>query len=504
MTRLITFYESLTMYRFILGTLLMGAILSFFLSLLQLLPFSFQQLIISLFVVCAVSFLSNKLFYRIFRAIENHESSLISALILFFVLAPPVNTNDIVIIVLGSIIAMASKFLIAVNAKHCTNPVAIATLLLGILGFGNAIWWAGSAVLLPFFAFFGFLLVTKIRRWDMVAACVFSALIVFSLTRLQQGIAIPDSIKQLFLSWPLIFFATIMLTEPLTTPGRMRYRILYGMIVGVLFVSDFSFGPIFSSPEFALVIGNIVSYLTGSKTKLLFIVRKPSCIADGIYEISIPKDKKFHFIPGQYMEWTLEDVPYDMRGNRRFFSFASSPTESEIKIAMKIPKEKMSMFKKMLLDTSRIRRMSGDHVAGDFLLPDDQTKKLVFIAGGIGITPFRSMMKYLLDVNQQRDIILFYFARSEKEFAYKDVFEDAHFRINMRVVYSITGSDLPQNWSGEKGKLTGEMIMKHCFDYKERLFYVSGPNSMVRQTIREIRLIGVSRFAIRTDYFPGY
>lgn len=496
--------NAVTMYRLILYSLIAETIIAFILTALGQLPFSVSQLFFSLVLIGLTAFVTDKALAALFRATTNYESSIISSLILFFVIAPITDTNDTLIIILASILTIASKYLLAINKKHIFNPVAIALFIIGLLGFGNAIWWAGSVVLLPFFALFGFFLVRKLRRFKLVLSFMLAAISTLTLFNLQNGVAPATSITQIFTSWPLVFFATVMLTEPLTSPGTKKLRVIYGAIIGVFFGSQFSFGPIFSSPEFALIIGNIFAYLTGSREKLFLTFKEKKEIAENIYEFSFSHTRKFAFKPGQYMEWTLPNVPLDSRGNRRYFTISSAPTEEEIKISIKYIPDQSSNFKKSLHLLKPNNLIIANQLGGDFVLPNDPNKKLIFVAGGIGLTPFRSMLQYLLDMKGKRDIVFFYFAATEKEFAYKELFETAAKQMPLKIVYSVTGKEVSKNWHGETGRLSAELIEKYCPDYKERTFYLSGPNMMVENYKKQLHALRVDSKNIITDYFPGF
>jgi ferredoxin-NADP reductase len=114
-------------------------------------------------------------------------------------------------------------------------------------------------------------------------------------------------------------------------------------------------------------------------------------------------NKKLAFLPGQYVEWTIAQKKQDSRGNRRYFTIASSPTEPDIELGIKYYPNP-SQFKQTLASITPDTKMMIGSLSGDFTLPIDPTKKLVFIAGGIGVTPFRSMIKYLIDKNEKRGI----------------------------------------------------------------------------------------------------
>jgi ferredoxin-NADP reductase len=144
-------------------------------------------------------------------------------------------------------------------------------------------------------------------------------------------------------------------------------------------------------------------------------------------------------------------------------------------------------------------------LAGDFTLPQDPAKKLAFIAGGIGVTPFRSMIKYLIDKNEKRDIVLFYSNKTQDEIAYKDIFDMAQKQFAMKTIYTLSDeTKLPEGWTGDKGFLTADKVKTFLPDYKERTFYLSGPHGMVAAFEKTLSEIGVPKRQIKTDYFPGF
>src|SRR5258708_7714463 len=88
-----------------------------------------------------------------------------------------------------------------------------------------------------------------------------------------------------------------------------------------------------------------------------------------------------------------------------------------------------------MLDMEIGNQIIASSLAGDFKLPNDKTQKLVFIAGGIGITPFRSIVKYLIDTNEKRDIVLIYSDKTKDMMVYKDIFDEAVTKLNLKVIY---------------------------------------------------------------------
>jgi ferredoxin-NADP reductase len=144
-------------------------------------------------------------------------------------------------------------------------------------------------------------------------------------------------------------------------------------------------------------------------------------------------------------------------------------------------------------------------LAGDFTLPEDKNKKLAFIAGGIGITPFRSMIKYLLDLEEARPITLFYSNKYANEIVYADIFHQADKNLGIKTVYTLTETEfVPSGWLGKIGRINEVMIKSEVPDYSERIFYLSGPHTMVTAFEDVLRGMGISKNKIKTDFFPGF
>jgi ferredoxin-NADP reductase len=226
-------------------------------------------------------------------------------------------------------------------------------------------------------------------------------------------------------------------------------------------------------------------------------------LSSDTYEFAFDRQKDFQFIPGQYMEWTLPHKKIDSRGNRRYFSISSSPTENKLTMTVKFY-DPSSSYKKELLNSQSGKQIIAAQVAGDFVLPKDLKQPLAFIAGGVGIAPFRSMIQYIIDKSLLVDIVLLYTNRTVSDILYADVFEKA--RANgVRVVYNLTDlQNLPHRWGGTSGHITPDSIKQIIPDYQKRVYYISGPQLMVQNFERTLRDSNVNSSQIKTDFFPGY
>src|SRR5262249_43817561 len=135
-----------------------------------------------------------------------------------------------------------------------------------------------------------------------------------------------------FRSSPLLFFAFVMLTEPLTSPGRRLPRLAFAAIVGFLFAPNVHIGGFFFTPELALLTGNLFAFAVGPKGRLQLTLRRIERTAADCYDFVFHSPRKLDFRAGQYLEWTLALPRTDSRGNRRYFTVASAPSEGSIRL----------------------------------------------------------------------------------------------------------------------------------------------------------------------------
>jgi glycine betaine catabolism B len=224
--------------------------------------------------------------------------------------------------------------------------------------------------------------------------------------------------------------------------------------------------------------------------------------AQGVYDYVFRSNRPLTFASGQYLDWTMQLRSPDNRGNRRAFTIASSPSESKVRLGVKFYPHP-SAFKQGLLNLKPGDQIYASQLAGEFTLPKAADEKMAFIAGGIGVTPFRSMVQHMVDTGDGRSVVMFYGNNQADEIAYADVFSRAEMAIDLRTLYAV--ADAKENETNfHRGFIDAAMIKAEMPDYLERLFYISGPRSMVVKFEKALSELGIHRSRIKTDFFPGF
>src|SRR5258706_13258794 len=275
--------NSITMYRLVLYYLIFLLVVALIYSIFGVFPFGPVPLIFSTAILVGVCYLTNKLLEKIWRVQINIESFYITALILVLIITPVMSVNGIMFLVIAAIIAMASKYILNIKGKHIFNPASIAVLVTAFAIHGYASWWIGTLAMFPF-TLAGVLIVRKIRRFDLVFYFILTAIISTFGTNVVRGNGnVLLIFKNIFIDSPILFFAFIMLTEPLTTPPTKVLQSIYGALTGVFFV-PLHIGAFFTTPEIALTFGNVISYLVSPKEKLLLRLKEKVKLTNSIYD----------------------------------------------------------------------------------------------------------------------------------------------------------------------------------------------------------------------------
>lgn len=482
-----SFLNKITMYRLLFQGLAIVAIATIALSYLGYVAQEGTALLISLGILFVVAYLTDIFFAKVLGVTRNIESVFITVLILFFLLVPAIQISDAVTLVIGAFLAISSKYLFVVGKRHIFNPAAFAAAVLSLAGTGAVVWWVGTPYLFPLVAILGLLIVRKVRRFDLFLTFVLTSIAVSVASVLSDGGSLAGLFSNIFFSGPLLFMGTIMLTEPLTAPRMKKHRIIYAFIVGVLFSIPFDLGPLYVSPALALIIGNLYTFFVSNTQRLTLIFKEKIQLAPTLFEFVFEPSEALTFSAGQYLEWTLGHTKPDARGNRRYFTIASAPGEETIRLGVRISTPSSS-FKSALINLAPGDSISATALGGEFILPKDLQTKIVCIAGGIGITPYISMLRDMERKGEKRNMTILYFAASDADFAYLDV-------LNRASEHGVTILPLV-------GRITKEILQPHLSD-TDSLVYISGPDGLVRTTKDIVRDIGVPASRVKTDYFPG-
>jgi ferredoxin-NADP reductase len=210
-------------------------------------------------------------------------------------------------------------------------------------------------------------------------------------------------------------------------------------------------------------------------------------------------EKPISYIAGQYIELTLKHDNPDERGEKHWFTLSSPPGHDLVSITTKYAgDDKSSTFKKALFHLEPDAELAMSEPMGDFVLPKDASIPLVFVAGGIGLTPFHSIFEWLADHGEHRDITFMYGVRSEEEIIFQNTFERAG------VHATIIVSEPSDTWGGERGELSAELVLGLAKPSDSALIYLSGPEPMIENLEKQFKAADIKASQLVTDFFPGY
>ena len=201
---------------------------------------------------------------------------------------------------------------------------------------------------------------------------------------------------------------------------------------------------------------------------------------DDVWSLYFSRPAALQFEPGDYVDVEV-DIKNSTLGDRRWLTISSSPTKDYIRFTTRLTPG--SEFKKALLSLEVGQKIQVSPPIGTFHLPRLLSKKILWIAGGIGITPFLSMSEWLLDKSQSRDISCLYFAKKQQHIFYD----------SLEKVASV--KQLTSQY---------ENITSLGHDFKEREIFLSGPQNFCMEYYQQFLESGIKRQQLHLDYFPGY
>lgn len=229
-------------------------------------------------------------------------------------------------------------------------------------------------------------------------------------------------------------------------------------------------------------------------------LRKRQEVARLTYLFEFDKPAGFDFIPGQYAGFTLiNPSERDESGITRRFSIASIPEDHHLSIVTRIQN---SAFKRELLKLSPQDSIKLAGPSGNFVLPPT-SEPVIFIAGGMGIAPFFSMIKSEVAKNSHRPMTLFYGNQEQQDAAFLSELKDfATRKNNFKLVLALSQPN--PDWQAEKGYITETMIRKYVSDLTLPIYYVCGGPVMVSNLQETLLEMNINPQQIRTEDFPGY
>lgn len=220
-------------------------------------------------------------------------------------------------------------------------------------------------------------------------------------------------------------------------------------------------------------------------------LKKITHITDNIYTLDFLIPDILNHSAGQYVNLILPHSNVDKRGKERWFSVSSRPGEKQFQVTTRFFGDDSSSFKRALFS---LKPGDGIHVSspmGDFVLPVDKKRQLLFVAAGIGITPYLSMLKQLEKKPDNRFIVMYYSAKKKDELLdienYRPLLNELEYFI-----------------SSEGRHLNSNLIFNKASALNDPLIYLAGPEQMIEKFRDELISLGINRPNIVGDYFDGY
>lgn len=240
--------------------------------------------------------------------------------------------------------------------------------------------------------------------------------------------------------------------------------------------------------------------IVGYQAKLLSRVE----VAEGTMAFHFEKPSQFDFKPGQSADVTLSNPPEtDSEGNTRTFSIASSPFENQLMFATRM---RDTAFKRSLKKVPLGTEVKINSAMGSFTLHKNSAKSAVFLAGGIGITPFLSIVRQAGHDRLPHMLYLFYSNRRPEGAAFLEALQMLE-KSNPHFQLICTMTERPQSqkgWKGETGLIDKEMLSRYLTTLQGPIYYSAGPPAMVTGMRKMLVGAGVDEDDIRTEEFGGY
>jgi ferredoxin-NADP reductase len=244
---------------------------------------------------------------------------------------------------------------------------------------------------------------------------------------------------------------------------------------------------------------------TGAASQgLLCKLKRRQEIAEGTMAFHFEKPAGWAFKPGQYIDMTLLDPPEsDSEGNIRNFSIASAPQEDTLMVATRM---RDTAFKRVLKTMPLETQVKVEGPLGSFTLHSNASRPAVCLSGGIGITPFRSILVNAARTGLENRIVLFYSNRRPEDSAFlQELQEIGDENKNYQIIGVMTEMEKSTRpWNGEIGLIDKAMLGRFVPDIAAPIYYTAGPPAMVAAMKKTLANAGVNEDDVRSEDFAGY
>ena len=226
-------------------------------------------------------------------------------------------------------------------------------------------------------------------------------------------------------------------------------------------------------------------------------------IAEGITSFSLEKPEGFDFKPGQFAKFTISSCDDPNKKISHYFSITDSPSDAEISFATRI---RESEYKKSLTRLSLGDVVEVDGPMGDLVLSEDEKESVIMIAGGIGVTPFRSMIRSVLQNRQQKNVTLLYANQTPEGTAYYNELIGIGFaQQNINVLMILEGLDEDEQTEALKSGVISDETIKNVTYWDNSTYYITGPPAFVEAMDSIlVEKLAIPAEQIKKETFVGY